>query len=422
MKKIISLVLALVMAFSLCGCNMSDYKKAQKAYESGDYENASTMFETLGDYKESHSFYNKSQGAIYDQKIDAFINDWSGDISDAEVLYADYNNLSDEIKAEMSFCEDFESAFPAYLVDYVSTLKNDEVEEIKRIIREYSECMSEEQSVSCLICLGRWDAVEKAEDFLKENLKNPHSYSRYSGRVSTPVEHSDYAYCTMYVELEYGATNSYGAEVESTDEIYIWFSYDTTSEAVTYGYIGFDENARDKSTPGAEPASADTIVKTVDDYLTYFSMFIGLATLNADSDEARKWLSIDKPKADELENLGDGAWYYSSQADALKCALCVSTLTDDINSELIGVGIQIPCDEFEESDKMVAILTTTMGMIQCYDLSFTGEDSARLLQQLLEGTPLISHGIRWKYDIVGFRGETVAYFSGELVDNPINKP
>lgn len=423
MKKIISLVLALVMAFSLCACNMSDYKKAQEAYESGDYENASTMFETLGDYKESQSFYNKSQAAIYDQKIDAFINDWSGDISDAEALYADYNNLSDEIKAEMSSCGDFESAFPAYLVDYVSTLKNDEIEEIKRIIREYSEYMSEEQSVSCLICLGRWAAVDKAEDFLKENLKNPHSYTRYAGRVSTPVENSNYTYCTMYVELEYGATNSYGAEVESTREIYMWFSYDTTARGVTYGYIGFDENARDKSTP-AYVASHPTTnhPATVDEYFANFWANIEeMRDASADSDDYREWgQALKIPAKEDFENLGNGTWRGSATVKSLTYYLTLHTETDDIDSPLLGVGIQIPANAVDETTRMYAVLSLSIMTITSYDKTYTNDDATRLMTQLMdEGRPLRSNGVRWRADRVKYQDNYNAftYFYGELLDD-----
>lgn len=53
MKKILVLALVCVLVFSLCGCDSSDYKKATKAYENGDYAMAREMFEDLGDYKDS---------------------------------------------------------------------------------------------------------------------------------------------------------------------------------------------------------------------------------------------------------------------------------------------------------------------------------------------------------------------------------
>ena len=53
MKKLISIILALSIAFSLVGCDSSDYKKGLELYEQGEYSNAQLIFEGLGDYKDS---------------------------------------------------------------------------------------------------------------------------------------------------------------------------------------------------------------------------------------------------------------------------------------------------------------------------------------------------------------------------------
>lgn len=381
MKKLVSLVLALVMAFSLCGCNMSDYRKAQKAYESGDYENASVMFENLGDYKESPSFYNKSRAAIYDQKIDAFINDWQGDISDAEALYADYNKLPNGIKAEMSYCKDFERSFPEYLVDYVSTLKDDEVEEIKRIIREYSECMSEEQLIQCMICFGRWDAVETAEDFLKENLKNPHSYHRYSGSVSTPVENRDFAYCTMYVELEYGATNSYGGEVESTKKIYICFKYDTNERTITYNYVGTDEARRNKSVP--------------DYYFSqygYRSMSIFTQNLsenfqNLSGSSASTEHDTKIPSESDFNEVGR-QWVAKIQSNSIDCDFyaIASTYRDDHDDNLYisSVELVFPTDEIDDVNKKACAIDLMTAVICALDRNTSAAEAYAAVKELFD--------------------------------------
>lgn len=427
MKKIISLVLALVMAFSLCGCNMSDYKKAQKAYESGDYENASVMFEALGDYKESQSFYNKSQAAIYDQKIDAFINDWQGDISDAEALYADYNKLPDGIKAEMSYCEDFERSFSEYLVDYISTLKNAEIEEIKRIIREYSDCMSDDQLTGCMIMLGRWASVELAEDFLKDRLKNPHSYNRYSGTVTVPVEYRESSCCTVDLEFEYGAKNSFGAEVESTDTVYACFSYDLETLNVHYDYMGLDKSKRDKTvqtlTAPQNAGSSDIDhPATVDEYLTNFWANIEeMRAASEDSEDYGEWgEALTIPAKEDFENLGNGTWRGSATVKSLTYYLTLHTETDDIDSPLLGVGIQIPANAVDETTHMYAVLSLPIMTITSFDETYTNDDAANLMNRLMdEGRPLRSHGVRWRADRVKYQDNYNAftYFYGELLDD-----
>ena len=437
MKKIISLVLALVMAFSLCGCNMSDYKKAQNAYENGDYENASTMFETLGDYKESQAFYNKSQAAIYDEKIKAFVNDWTGNISDAEALYTDYKNLSDEIKAEMSYCEDFERTFPVYLVDYVSTLKNAEIEEIKRIIREYSECMSDDQLTDCMIVCGRWASVEFVEDFLKDRLKNPHSYNRYSGTVTVPVEYRESSCCTVDLEFEYGAKNSFGAEVESTDTVYVCFSYDLETRNVQYDYIGLDKSKRDKTVQAlTAPQKAESKAEssdighpvTVDEYLTNFWANIEeMRATSEDSEDYREWgEALTIPAKEDFKNSGNGTWRGSATVKSLTYFLTLHTETDDIDSRLLGVGIQIPSNAIDETTRIYAVLSLSIMTITSYDKTYTNDDATRLMTQLMdEGRPLRSNGVRWRYDNVKYDDNynTFAYFYGELIsDSEDNSP
>ena len=61
MKKILALVLALAMAFALCGCAGSDYKKAVGLYEAGDYEAAKEIFTKLKDYEDSELYARKAE-------------------------------------------------------------------------------------------------------------------------------------------------------------------------------------------------------------------------------------------------------------------------------------------------------------------------------------------------------------------------
>lgn len=37
----------------LCGCDSGDYKKATEFYESGNYAEAMTLFDSIRDYKDS---------------------------------------------------------------------------------------------------------------------------------------------------------------------------------------------------------------------------------------------------------------------------------------------------------------------------------------------------------------------------------
>lgn len=53
MKRGFIVILALILCLSLVGCDSSDYKKATESFNSGNYAEAQSMFEALGDYKDS---------------------------------------------------------------------------------------------------------------------------------------------------------------------------------------------------------------------------------------------------------------------------------------------------------------------------------------------------------------------------------
>lgn len=53
MKKTLCMILAVALVLSFAGCAAGDYKKAAVAYEAGDFEQARSMFEALGDYRNS---------------------------------------------------------------------------------------------------------------------------------------------------------------------------------------------------------------------------------------------------------------------------------------------------------------------------------------------------------------------------------
>jgi len=53
MKKLFAWVLVLALALSLAGCASGDYKKAQELFDQGDYEGASRIYSSLGDYQDS---------------------------------------------------------------------------------------------------------------------------------------------------------------------------------------------------------------------------------------------------------------------------------------------------------------------------------------------------------------------------------
>ena len=96
MKKGFALILSLCICLSLCACQSGDYKKALEAFAAGNYEEAQTLFVTLGDYENSVEMAAKCSymlgkvqmtAGAYAQAIETFKA--LGDYEDCESLIAE---------------------------------------------------------------------------------------------------------------------------------------------------------------------------------------------------------------------------------------------------------------------------------------------------------------------------------------------
>ena len=70
MKKAVCIVLVLSIVISFCGCSSSDYNKAVKLYDNGDYSSAEQIFRELGDYKDSQDYLEKTLIGINKEWLD----------------------------------------------------------------------------------------------------------------------------------------------------------------------------------------------------------------------------------------------------------------------------------------------------------------------------------------------------------------
>lgn len=95
MKKFLLCVISLVLVCSLCGCNSSDYNRAQELCEKGNYEDALDIFEELGDYEDSNEMVVSCNYEIakllfeegtYEDALDIF--EALGDYKDSAALFS----------------------------------------------------------------------------------------------------------------------------------------------------------------------------------------------------------------------------------------------------------------------------------------------------------------------------------------------
>lgn len=86
LKRVGSLILCMIMAAALCGCEKLDYMEAVKLYEAGGYEGAKAAFEELGEYEDSAEYAAKA-GVIldYDKAIELYAK---GRYAEAKKIFA----------------------------------------------------------------------------------------------------------------------------------------------------------------------------------------------------------------------------------------------------------------------------------------------------------------------------------------------
>jgi len=107
-KRLLAFMVTIFFIFLLVGCDSSKYTQAVSAYNSENYETAISLFEELGDYKDSKEQLKKS--------LDVYIVDlrYARDWEKATIYLKKYKTLVSESEYEEYFCktlEDFVSCF-----------------------------------------------------------------------------------------------------------------------------------------------------------------------------------------------------------------------------------------------------------------------------------------------------------------------
>lgn len=161
-----------------------------------------------------------------------------------------YKNLSDQEKSKIKNAEALNSAVKKVeklkAVEVVKEIKNlangDSSSAEYEIIRN-KNLLSKEQIEECLAEIGRWEAVDEADELIISCLKSPKSYNRYEAYTSKPYQEDNGNY-SVNIEIKYGATNSFNAEV--TDIVNINVEYTVDIEYISVSFVDTDFSTYDK--------------------------------------------------------------------------------------------------------------------------------------------------------------------------------
>ena len=142
-RKLLCALMVLSLLFSLCGCNMTDYKKAEEAFAAEDYETALSAYEALGDYKDS-----ADKAAVCRYRI-ALILEEQKEYETAASLFEELGSYEDAEK-HLSDCRD--RLLEQKVVGRWQTDSIDTTELFVDLLREQYEAMGDLESLKLLDC------------------------------------------------------------------------------------------------------------------------------------------------------------------------------------------------------------------------------------------------------------------------------
>ena len=164
MKKALLLLVAICLLFSLCSCRSDDYESALTLMENGNYADAVTSFDKLGNYKDSAELKLKCQGEIdYLTACAAVDNE----------QYTEAKNILDNINEYRKSAEDDLSDRCNKVISYLDALTMLENGQYRDALQIFESCSglwnAEENAKLCRPEVKYLDAVDfmEAGDFEK---------------------------------------------------------------------------------------------------------------------------------------------------------------------------------------------------------------------------------------------------------------
>lgn len=166
------------------------------------------------------------------------------------VLQEDYNELSDDEKSRIKNAESINIAVKKVkklkaieAVEEIKDMANGDSSSAKYEVMYNKDLLTKEQIEECLVEIGRWEAVDEADELIISCLKSPKSYNQYEASTYEPYQKDNGNY-SVTVKIKYGATNSFNAEV--TDIVQIIVEYTVDINDLSISFVDTDFSAYDK--------------------------------------------------------------------------------------------------------------------------------------------------------------------------------
>ena len=220
--------------------SITSLNEAEKAYQ-GLTDDDKSDVKNYSELQNAFAEYYVIEAADFDTRVENKIKTVAAESYENLVLLrTEFDRMEEEAKSQVTMLDALDEAIveageykALSVIAQIKEYKNDGIDTIMQLISQNSQVLNEEQRLECLVWYGRWASLAKAEAEIKTYLKSPRSYNRYSGSITEPILLDDGSYRTL-VKLEFGAENSFGAELRENEKVYCYFDVDTTNLKVTF--------------------------------------------------------------------------------------------------------------------------------------------------------------------------------------------
>lgn len=219
-KKIVGIIGFSLSIFIFSGCNKVD-EEVQNVIDEIALLDEESM-DNLDSFEEKYERVMSDYDALWDDQKDQVDNyDTLLEIGDE---LEDLKQKENEEKMK-SYANDFIDALPTYTYQTKNLFMTN--------FNNYYEYLTDEQKTEALVFKAQFDSFDYFIEDTKQYLKNPNSFTIYDGSIHQAIEGDDGEY-SVTIEINYGATNDFGGEVENDAWGIVDFTIDIETQDIEF--------------------------------------------------------------------------------------------------------------------------------------------------------------------------------------------
>ena len=216
-KKIILLIMICLVTTMLSACGVD--KEVQNVVDDINRLSKESR-ENLTEFEEKYNNVLNNYQDLWQEQKDQ--------VDNYDVLQEIGNEL-EELKQKEN-----EEQMKSYAKDFVDSLPTYNYQLRDRFMvdfNSYYDYLNDAQKTEALLVKAQYDSLDYFIEDTIQYLKNPNSFTLYSGSIQRPLGGDNNEY-SITIEIDYGATNDFGGEVENNAWGIVDFSIDIETKSI----------------------------------------------------------------------------------------------------------------------------------------------------------------------------------------------